>query len=141
MHCRLCYWPPSKQLYQENSQSQATFNIIVTAITTTNPKIMSTNFFWSFIIYFLFSAYRSNLLERIIKVGAQSPTKIPNLSPCACKSGDLPPVRYQIAIEPAIERNPRTRQIVLVSFSCVLFIKLFYPNFSSLLLSLHLFLF
>jgi hypothetical protein len=31
-------------------------------------------------------------------------------------------------MEPAIERNPRTRQIVLVSFSCVLFIKLFYPS-------------
>jgi hypothetical protein len=30
---------------------------------------------------------------------------------------------------------------VLVSFSCELFIKLFYPSFSSLLLTLHLFLF
>ena len=49
----LRYPGPSNKLYQENSQSQATFKIIVTAITTTNPKIMSTNFFWSFIILLL----------------------------------------------------------------------------------------
>ena len=132
MHCRLCYWPPSKQLYQENSQSQATFKKIVVAIIITIPKIISVSLRCSFIIYFLFSAYRSNLLLRIIKVGAQSPTKIPNLSPCACRSGVFPPVRYQIAIEAAMERNPRTRHTRLRVFSCVLFIKLFYLNFSSL---------
>ena len=65
----------------------------------------------------MFSAYRSNLLLRIIKVGAQSPTKIPNLSPCACRSGVFPPVRYQIAIEAAMERNPRTRHTRLRVFS------------------------
>jgi hypothetical protein len=87
---------------------------------------MSTNFFCSFIIYFLFSAYRSNLFERIIKVGAQSPTKIPNRSECACSSGVLPPVRYQIAIDAMIEAKPSTRLTRLSTFNCFVFIILFY---------------
>ena len=44
-----------------------------------------------------------------MKVGAHSPTKIPNLSPCACASNDFPPVRYQIAIDAAIDKKPSTK--------------------------------
>ena len=117
MHCRLCYWPPSNKLYQENSQSQATFKKIVVAIIITIPKIISVSLRCSFIIYYLFSAYRSNLLLRIIKVGAQSPTKIPNLSPCACRSGVFPPVKYQIAIDAMIEAKPSTKHTKLRFFN------------------------
>lgn len=48
-----------------------------------------------------------------MNVGAQRPTKIPNLSEWACISGVFPPVRYQIAIDAAIDKKPRTKQIKL----------------------------
>ena len=91
----------------------------------TIPKIISTNFFWFFIFYLSF-AYRSNLLERIIKVGAQSPTKMPNRSACAWSSGVFPPVRYQIPIEAAIDMKPSIKQRVLSNLRLFLFITLFY---------------
>ena len=54
-----------------------------------------------------------------MNVGAQSPTNIPNLSPCACASPDFPPVRYQIAIDPAMDKKPRTKHSRLSCFNCI----------------------
>lgn len=63
----------------------------------------------------------SNRSERMKNVGAQRPTKIPNLSACAgspfCQkklSPDLP--RYQTAILPAMLRKPQTKQSLLNAF-------------------------
>ena len=58
------------------------------------------------------TVYRSSLLESAKKVGAQSPTKIPNLSAWAFDSASAPPVKNQMAIEPRMETNPRTKQSV-----------------------------
>ena len=52
-----------------------------------------------------------------MNVGAQSPTNMPNLSPCACASPDFPPVKYQIAIDPPIDRKPSTKHKRLSCFS------------------------
>lgn len=60
--------------------------------------------------YALFSAKRPKRFERMKKVGAQSPTKIPNRSAWALVSGSVPPVRNQIAMEPKIETKPRLKQ-------------------------------
>ena len=67
--------------------------------------------------YFFVSAYRSKRFDRIRKVGAQRPTKIPNLSPCAWVSAALPPVRNQIAIDPIIETKPRIKHRLLSCLS------------------------
>jgi len=56
------------------------------------------------------SADRSSLLERAKKVGAQIPTKIPNRSAWAFVSIASPPVKNQMAIEPIMDTNPRTKQ-------------------------------
>lgn len=57
------------------------------------------------------------------KVGAQSPTKIPKRSAWAWVSEVVPPVKNQMAIEPMIDTNPRTKQMLLSSFSFCEFIK------------------
>ena len=61
----------------------------------------------------LSSAKRAKRLERMKKVGAQRPTKIPKRSACAWDSGSVPPVRNQIAIEPMIDAKPRMKQRLL----------------------------
>ena len=53
---------------------------------------------------------RSSLLESAKKVGAQSPTKMPNRSACALDSAASPPVKNHMAIEPIMETNPSTKQ-------------------------------
>ena len=55
---------------------------------------------------------RSSLLESEQKFGAQSPTKIPNLSAWAFDSAASPPVKNQMAMEPRMDANPRTKQSV-----------------------------
>jgi len=66
----------------------------------------------------------SSLLESAKKVGAQSPTKIPNLSACAFASAPSPPVKNQIAIEAIMEANPRKKHSVESGFSLEMFIYL-----------------
>ena len=53
------------------------------------------------------------MLESAKKVGAQSPTKIPNLSACAFDSAASPPVKNQMAMEPKMDTNPRKKQSVV----------------------------
>lgn len=64
-----------------------------------------------------------SLPESAKKVGAQSPTKIPKRSAWAFVSASSPPVRNQIAIDPMIEANPRTKQRLDRFLKSVLFTK------------------
>lgn len=57
-------------------------------------------------------------------VGAQSPTKSPNRSACAWTSGSVPPVKNQMAMEPATEAKPRKKQRPLSCLSCSFFMLL-----------------
>jgi hypothetical protein len=52
----------------------------------------------------------SNRFESAKNVGAQTPTNIPKRSAWAFDSAASPPVRNQIAMEPKMEANPRTKQ-------------------------------
>lgn len=65
------------------------------------------------------SANRLKRLERMKKVGAQRPTKIPKRSACAFDSGSVPPVRNQTAIDAMIEAKPRMKQVLLRSECCL----------------------
>ena len=97
--------------------------LYILARLASNIWVYSTHRLLVFFCYFLFSAYRSKRLERIMNVGAHSPTKIPNLSPCACASTDFPPVKYQIAIDPMIDAKPSTKHKRLSCFNCGEFIR------------------
>jgi hypothetical protein len=59
------------------------------------------------------SANRSKRFERISKVGAHSPTKMPKRSACACSSTLSLPRYHQIKIERRIENIPAWRKIEL----------------------------
>ena len=61
---------------------------------------------------FTISEDLSSLLESAKKVGAQSPTKMPNRSACAFDSAASPPVKIHMAIEPIMDANPSTKQRV-----------------------------
>lgn len=69
--------------------------------------------------------FLSKILERTKKVGAQSPTNMPNLSPWAWSEfdqGDMPfDARYQTAMLAAMETNPETKQILARDCIFVLF--------------------
>ena len=67
MHRQLCYYPSSNKLYQESSQSQATFKKIVVAIIITIPKIISVSLRCSFIIYFTLGLLRLSSIRFICK--------------------------------------------------------------------------
>jgi len=64
----------------------------------------------------------SSLPESEEKVGAQSPSKIPNRSACACASGPTPLAKNQMAIDPMMEANPSKKQGVESGLSCEIFL-------------------
>ena len=66
----------------------------------------------------------SSLPESAKKVGAQSPTKMPNRSECAFASASSPPVKNQMAIEAIIDANPRKKHSVERELSLEVFIYL-----------------
>jgi len=61
------------------------------------------------------AAYRSRRPESAKNVGAQRPTKIPKRSPWA-RSGSLD--RNQIAMDAMTEKNPATKQMLLITRLC-----------------------
>jgi len=89
----------------------------------TGWKPMPRNFF-NLLYGFDITEDRSSLLESAKKVGAQSPTKIPNLSAWAFDSAASPPVKNQMAMEPRMDTNPRTKQSVERVLKSELFMKL-----------------
>ena len=54
-------------------------------------------------------------------VGAHNPTKIPKRSPWALASGSVPPVIYQMTMEPMMEADPGTKQALLNKLSWFVF--------------------